>query len=263
MKTPEATKHEEEIKYEDLTPEEQAEWDRAEAEFAKEHDENSALGEWADPRTLDAREFTDEDMMRKPEGRVMTLEEEREEYDFEALAVEKADREETSSADWFETPARDHLAASIAVIAALSGCAPAQLTEFIPAGLTPIQQQTVPSQVTPGEVVTVTPVDHVSVGLFAQRQPGVDVIVKTQTAPPQMLSIVQPTTNGSPAFTAGERVGVVYSNDGGQMHVIPLPPRTPVPDQLPGAGTVCYVFRYLSRGLAIYPMVIQKDLENG
>ncbi|OCX71214.1 hypothetical protein A6M23_12280 [Acidithiobacillus thiooxidans] len=25
----------------------------------------------------------------------------------------------------------------------------------------------------------------------------------------------------------------------------------------------CYVFRYLSRGLAIYPMVIQKDLENG
>lgn len=129
------------------------------------------------------------------------------------------------------------LVASLAAVAALSGCAPAQIAAFIPSGLRPIQQQTA-QQVTPGEVVTVTPVDHVSVGLFAQRQPGVDVIVKTQTAPPQMLSIVQPTTNGSPAFTAGERVGVVYSNDGGQMHVIPLPPRTPVPDQLPGAGTV-------------------------
>ncbi|WP_031571803.1 hypothetical protein [Acidithiobacillus thiooxidans] len=129
------------------------------------------------------------------------------------------------------------IVASIAAIAALSGCTPAQINAFVPSGLTPIQQQNVPSQVTPGEVVTVTPVAHVSAGLFAQRQPGVDVIVKTDTSPPQMLSIVQPVRPGSPAFTQGERVGVVYT-PGGKTHVIPLPTRTPAPDRLPGAGPV-------------------------
>lgn len=126
------------------------------------------------------------------------------------------------------------LVASLAAVAALSGCAPAQIAAFIPSGLRPIQQQTA-QQVKPGEVVTVTNVDHVSVGLFAQRQPGVDVIVKTDTSPPQMLSIVQPVRPGSPAFTQGERVGVVYT-PGGKTHVIPLPTRTPAPDRLPGAG---------------------------
>lgn len=128
------------------------------------------------------------------------------------------------------------LAVSIVAIIALSGCAPAQIAAFIPAGLRPIQQQNVPAQVTPGKIVTVTPVAHVSAGFFAQKQPGVDVIVKTDTSPPQMLSIVQPTTPSSPAFTAGERVGVVYT-PGGKTHVIPLPPRTPAP-RLTAAGTV-------------------------
>lgn len=115
-------------------------------------------------------------------------------------------------------------AASVLVVAALSGCAPSQLSSLLPSGFNGNQQQT-PAQVTPGVVVSVSPVGQVGGGLFSGTKPGEDVIVKTDTNPPQMLSIIQPIANGQAAFTQGERVGVVSSNGGG-TRVIPLPNAT-------------------------------------
>ena len=112
--------------------------------------------------------------------------------------------------------------AGIVVVAALSGCAPSQLSSFLPSSFNGNQSQT-PARVMPGTVVSVSPVGSVGGGFFSGTQPGEDIIVKTDTQPPQMLSIIQPLESGTPAFTSGEQVGVVYSSNGNGTRVIPLP----------------------------------------
>lgn len=135
--------------------------------------------------------------------------------------------------------------ASLAVVAALSGCAPSQLSSLLPSGFNGNQQQT-PAQVTPGVVVSVSSAGDIGGGFFTGTHPGIDIVVRTDTQPPQMLSIVQPIQSGTPAFTQGERVGVVYNSNGNGTRVIPLPNATanrfPVPtaeqNVLPPIGKV-------------------------
>ncbi|MDA8377344.1 MAG: hypothetical protein M0Z50_09865 [Planctomycetia bacterium] len=121
---------------------------------------------------------------------------------------------------------------AVAAAAMLAGCAPSQLSSFLPSGFNSNQSQS-PARVMPGVVVSVAPAGDVGGGLFSGTKPGEDIIVKTDTMPPQMLSIIQQIQSGQAAFTTGEHVGVVYSNTGNGTRVIPLPNATanrfPVP----------------------------------
>lgn len=96
--------------------------------------------------------------------------------------------------------------ASVLFTIALSGCATMQPE--------PSQKLAIPAT-----VLTESPVHHVAVGLFAQRQKGVDVIVKTQTSRPLTISIVQPSSNPN-EFASGEQVKVICSINSNQMRVI-------------------------------------------
>lgn len=95
---------------------------------------------------------------------------------------------------------------SVALITALSGCATMQHA----------QSQKL---VIPATVLTETPVNHVAVGLFASRQKGVDVIVKTETKPSYTISIVQPAIN-SRAVHAGQQVKLIFRINSNHMRVI-------------------------------------------
>lgn len=95
---------------------------------------------------------------------------------------------------------------SSALITALSGCAT-------------MQPEPTQKLVIPATVITSSPVNHISVGLFAPRQKGVDAIVKTQTKPAYTISIIQPATNQN-EFTTGEGVKIICSINSNQMRVI-------------------------------------------
>lgn len=125
-------------------------------------------------------------------------------------------------------------AAVLAVTAALSGCAPSQMSSFSSGlGFNSDQQQQA-AQVTPGRVVSVSPVGSVGGGFLSGTHPGEDIVVRTFTQPAQMLSVIQPLKSGAPAFTAGEAVGVTTRN--GNTRVIPLPGYMPMGSSK--AGTV-------------------------
>ena len=115
------------------------------------------------------------------------------------------------------------IAAAIGSTVALSGCAPALSSlSSLSSGFGDNQKA---AQVTPGVAVDVTPVGSVGGSFLSGTQPGDDIIVKTFTNPPQMLSIVQPIKTGAAAITAGERVGVTTRD--GNTRVIPIPDYTP------------------------------------
>ena len=117
-------------------------------------------------------------------------------------------------------------AVSISLIAALSGCAPIPLSS-IASTFNGNSDQRQAGTVTPGVVVSTSPVASVGGGLFSGTRPGEDIVVRMDTNPPQMLSILQPLKSGGTAFTAGESVGVVTRGD--RSHVVPLPDADTLP----------------------------------
>ena len=111
--------------------------------------------------------------------------------------------------------------AMAAAVVALAGCAPSQMTAFINGSGN--HDQT-PATVIPGRVMTVSPVSHVAIGLFAPKVKGEDVIVRPFSPPRNLISVVQPIPASGP-LKPGNVIGVTTQD--GKTRVILMPDYNP------------------------------------